>query len=85
MAYSVIPNSLVIGSTTAGADGDRSQFFLPGGITTFITGTGIYYPDGRETQRCGVKPDIIVKPNIESIKQKKDVVLEKAIELIEKK
>jgi hypothetical protein len=85
MAYRVIPNALVIGSTTAGADGNVSQFFLPGGITTFITGIGVYYPNGKETQRYGIIPDIIVKPNIESIKQKKDVVLEKAIELIEKK
>lgn len=85
MAYRVIPNALVIGSTTAGADGNISQFFLPGGITTYISGIGVYYPDGRETQRCGIIPDIIVKPNIESIKQKKDIVLEKAIELIENK
>jgi hypothetical protein len=83
LAYRATPNALVVGSTTAGADGNVSQFSLPGGISTMISGIGIYYPDGRETQRIGIVPDIEVKPTIESIKQRKDIVLEKAIEIIE--
>lgn len=58
MAYRVNPNSTVIGSTTAGADGNVSQFYLPGGISTMISGIGVYYPDGKETQRIGIVPDI---------------------------
>ena len=82
MAFRVAPGATVIGSTTAGADGNVSQFYLPGGIRTMISGIGVYYPDGRETQRIGIVPDIKVKPTIEGIKLKKDELLEKAIEII---
>jgi C-terminal processing protease CtpA/Prc len=82
MAYRVNPNATVIGSTTAGADGNVSQFYLPGGISTLISGIGVYYPDGRETQRIGIVPDIELKPTIRGIKEGRDELLEKAIEII---
>jgi C-terminal processing protease CtpA/Prc len=47
-----------------------------------MTGIGVYYPDGRETQRIGIVPDIEIKPTIEGLKLKRDEVLEKAIEVI---
>ena len=82
MKYQCIPNSIFMGSTTAGADGNVSGFTLPGGVNTSITGIGVYYPDGRETQRIGIVPDIEVKPTIKGIQEGKDEVLEKAIQLI---
>ncbi len=85
MAYRVNPNSIIIGSTTAGADGNVSQIYLPGGISTMISGIGVYYPDGRETQRVGIVPDIVVMPTIQGVKESRDEVLEKAIEVINKK
>lgn len=84
MALEVAPNALVIGSTTAGADGNVTYFDLPGGIKTLMSGIGVYYPDGTETQRIGIVPDIFVKPTIEGIRLGKDEVLEKAIEVINK-
>lgn len=83
MAYRTHPNAIVIGSTTAGADGNVSAFYLPGGIKTKITGIGVYYPDGGETQQVGIIPDIVVKPTVQGIKEGRDELLEKAIELIE--
>ncbi|MBO0359799.1 hypothetical protein J0X19_17690 [Hymenobacter sp. BT186] len=83
MALRTAPNATVIGSTTAGADGDVSTIVLPGGISTRISGLGVYYPDGRETQRVGIIPDIEVKPTIKGIKEGRDEVLEKAVQLIE--
>ncbi|GGA78669.1 S41 family peptidase [Ornithinibacillus halotolerans] len=82
MAFRTAPDVTVIGSTTAGADGDVSLFSLPGGITTGISGIGIYYPDGTETQRVGIVPDITVTPTIEGIRENRDELLEKAVELI---
>jgi C-terminal processing protease CtpA/Prc len=82
MAYRAAPGATVIGSTTAGADGNVSSFGLPGGIGTAISGIGVYYPDGRETQRVGIVPDIEIKPTIEGIKNGRDELLEKAIEII---
>jgi len=82
MMYRAGDNTTIIGSQTAGADGDVSEIFLPGGLRTFISGIGIYYPDGRETQRIGIVPDIEVKPTIKGIREGRDELLEKAIEII---
>ena len=45
-----------------------------------ISGIGIYYPDGIETQRVGIVPDIEVHPTIEGIRQGRDEVLETAFD-----
>jgi hypothetical protein len=83
MAFRVAPKAVVIGGTTAGADGNFSSINLPGGIVTGISGIGVYYPDGRETQRVGIIPDIEVKPTIKGIKEGRDEELEKAIKIID--
>lgn len=82
MAFRAGDNCTIIGSTTAGADGNVSAILLPGGLRTMISGIGVYYPNGKETQRIGIVPDITVKPTIAGIKKGKDEVLEKAIEII---
>jgi C-terminal processing protease CtpA/Prc len=82
MAYRVSPGAVVVGSTTAAADGNVSEIYLPGNLRTMISGIGVYYPDGRETQRIGIVPDIEVKPTIEGIRNGRDELLEKAIEVV---
>jgi C-terminal processing protease CtpA/Prc len=82
MAFRTAPRAIVVGSTTAGADGNVSQFTLPGGISTMISGIGVYYPNGKETQRVGIVPDVIVKPTVKGVAEGKDEPLEKAIEII---
>ncbi|MGM0620211.1 MAG: S41 family peptidase [Bacteroidota bacterium] len=85
MALRVAPDAVVIGSSTAGADGNVSTIMLPGNIRTMISGIGVYYPDGTETQRVGIVPDIEVKPTIEAIREGRDEYLEKALEIIGEK
>ncbi|WP_052444252.1 S41 family peptidase [Flammeovirga sp. OC4] len=82
MALQTAPNVTLIGSQTAGADGNVSEIPLPGGITTLISGIGVFYPDGRETQRIGIVPDIEVYPTPEGLKANKDEILDKALETI---
>jgi len=84
MAFRAGDNTTIIGSTTAGADGNVSAIMLPGGLRTMISGIGVNYPNGEETQRIGIVPDIEVEPSIEGIRQGKDQLLEKAIETIMK-
>jgi C-terminal processing protease CtpA/Prc len=84
MSFSVSPTSKIFGSKTAGANGDVSKITLPGNIITGISGIGVYYPDGRETQRIGIKPNTEIKPTINGIRNNEDEVLEKAIEWIRK-
>ena len=69
-------------SQTGGFDGNNTQIILPGELITFISGNGVYYPDGKGTQRIGLIPDIEVKPSIKGIKEGRDELLEKAIEFI---
>ncbi len=82
MALRTAPNAIVIGSTTAGADGDISAISLPGDIRTVISGLGVFYPDGKPTQRIGIIPNIELKPTIKGIKEGRDELIEKAIEVI---
>lgn len=82
MAFRAGEHTTIIGSTTAGADGNVSAITLPGGMKTMISGIGVYYPNGTETQRVGIVPDLEVKPSVEGIRNGRDEVLEKAVELI---
>ena len=56
LVYKLFPNSTVIGSTTAGADGDLSTINLPGYIVTTMSGLGVYFPDEQEIQWVGKYP-----------------------------
>jgi C-terminal processing protease CtpA/Prc len=82
MILQTAKNVTVIGSQTAGADGTISLFTFPGGYQTAFTGIGIFYPDGRKTQRIGIVPDIRVAQTIDGIRKGKDEILDRAIEFI---
>jgi len=82
MAFQSDPNVTVIGSTTSGADGNVSTIILPGGISTMISGIGVFYPDGTPTQRVGVKIDKLMKPTIKGIREGRDELLEAAKQII---
>lgn len=84
MAFQSSPNVKVIGSQTAGADGNVSTIILPGGISSWISGIGVFYPDGMPTQRVGVKIDYPIKPTVKGITEGRDELLEKAVSLLEK-
>jgi len=74
-------NVTTIGSQTAGADGNTNEIeFI--GFKSLMSGLGVYYPDGSETQRKGVKINIEVYPSIKGIQQGKDEVLDTALEYI---
>jgi hypothetical protein len=75
-------HATVIGSTTAGADGNVSQFALPGGLRTMISGIGVFYPDKKPTQRVGIIPDIEVKPTVAGIRDGRDELLQAAMRQI---
>jgi C-terminal processing protease CtpA/Prc len=82
MAFRVAPGAIVVGSTTAGADGNVSTIPLPGGLRTMISGIGVFYPDKAPTQRIGIVPDVRVEPTIEGIRVGRDEVLEEALRQI---
>lgn len=85
MIFKKVPGVIFVGSQTAGADGNKTAIKLTDGNKLIFSGLGIYYPDGGETQRIGIKPDVIVRPTVESIRNKEDLLLLKAFELIDQK
>ncbi|WP_289118564.1 MULTISPECIES: S41 family peptidase [Bacteroidales] len=82
LVLQAIPGITVIGSRTAGTNGDVHSLPLIGYIPASFSGYGIRYPDGTPTQRVGVRIDEIVEPTIEGVKAGRDEVLERAIEII---
>lgn len=81
MAMQTIDGAITIGRQTSGADGDVVDFTFFDDKTSWITGNGVFYPDGRETQRTGIAIDIEVPLTIEDITKGRDAILEKAIEV----
>jgi C-terminal processing protease CtpA/Prc len=79
MAFRVAPGAVVVGSTTAGADGNVSRIPLPGGRHGMISGIGVFYPDRRPTQRIGIVPDVVARPTRKGIRAGMDEVLEAAL------
>ncbi|EDM34633.1 peptidase S41 [Pedobacter sp. BAL39] len=85
MAFQTSGRTKVIGSASAGADGNISRIVLPGGFSTYFSGIGVYYPDGTNAQQKGVKIDETVRPTIKGISEGVDELLERAKEVIVKK
>lgn len=54
------PQVTVVGTTTAGADGNVVKLSLPGDYVFQVGGIGVKYPDGGQSQRCGVRIDFPV-------------------------
>lgn len=84
MAFKAIAGATIIGSTTAGANGNLADVYLPGGIHSTISSIGIYFPDKTETQCVGIAPHITVFPTVKAIAAGKDELIEKAIQLMNK-
>jgi C-terminal processing protease CtpA/Prc len=73
-----------IGSPTNGANGDVTSLVLPGNLTVRFTGQAVRFADGRQLQRIGVQPHILVQPTIAGVRAGRDEVLEAAIEHLRK-
>lgn len=78
------PKAKVIGGYTSGANGDIIRFNIAD-LETCFTGLGAYYPNGTETQRIGIVPDILIRPTLKGIAEGKDEVLERALKYIKDK
>ena len=72
-----------IGSATQGANGDVTNFSVPGGVSVRFSGQGVWHADGRQLQRVGLQPVVEVRPTLAGIRAGKDEVLEAAIEYLQ--
>jgi len=73
----------IIGTNTAGANGNILPLTLPGGFSTVYTGMRVLGPDGNTFHGHGIEPDIRVEPTLEAIKAGRDEVLERALQFFD--
>ncbi|HEX9082418.1 MAG TPA: S41 family peptidase, partial [Holophagaceae bacterium] len=71
-----------IGTPTAGSNGDITNTVLPGGLTVSFTGQGVEHLDGRQLQRVGLQPKILVSPTLRGLRAGKDEVLDRAVRFL---
>jgi C-terminal processing protease CtpA/Prc len=71
-----------IGSPTAGANGDVTNFGIPGGISLSFSGHDVRHADGRQLQQVGLQPKIPVRPTLSGIRAGHDEVLERAVQYV---
>ena len=72
----------IVGSPTAGANGNITAIQLPGGYRTFFTGMRVINRDGSAHHNQGVIPDIIVRRTPNGIREGRDEELEKGLEVL---
>jgi len=68
-------NATIIGSPTAGAMSNFTNYTIPGNIRLWLSFYGI--------KREGIQPDIFIRPTIKGIQAGKDEVLERAIKYLQ--
>jgi C-terminal processing protease CtpA/Prc len=74
----------IVGSTTAGTNGNINPFALPGGYTVSWTGMRVLKHDGSRHHGVGIAPTTPVTPTAQGVADGTDEVLLKAIEVIGK-
>jgi len=74
----------IVGSPTRGANGDVTTVALVGGMYATFTGHDVRHADGRQLQRRGLQPDVVVRPTVAGVRAGRDEVLERALALLKK-
>lgn len=90
MAIKKMPKSTFVGEATWGATGpvsdasiyNHGSFKIPGFLSVFTSTTQFKYIDNKIYEGLGITPDIPVMFNINSVLNKRDDILERAISLI---
>jgi len=75
----------IVGSTTAGTNGNVNPFMLPGGYRVAWTGMQVLKHDGSQHHGVGIAPTVPVTPTTKGISEGRDEVLEKAVEVMKAK
>ena len=78
--FKTYPNTIFIGSPTAGTNGEATLISLPGGYKFRMTSAKITYMDGNSSVGKGIQPDVFVIPTKDGLLQNQDEVLQKAID-----
>jgi C-terminal processing protease CtpA/Prc len=72
----------IVGQSTAGANGNVNPFAIPGGFRVTWTGMKVTKHDGSQHHLVGIQPTIPMERTIAGIREGRDELLEKALEVI---
>jgi hypothetical protein len=73
----------IVGSPTAGANGNMVGFRVPSGVAIGFTGMRVTAHDGTSSRHVtGIRPDIAVAPTLAGIRELRDEVLDRALQHI---
>ncbi len=74
--------AIFVGTQTSGANGGVTRTILPGGIVVNFTGYSVRYADGGQFQRIGIIPDIEARLTLRGIREGRDELVERAVEVL---
>ncbi len=72
----------IVGGPTAGANGNIRRVGLPTGSMVIFTGMKVTRHDGTRSHLVGIRPTIPVEPTLAGIREGRDEVLDRALEVI---
>jgi C-terminal processing protease CtpA/Prc len=72
----------IVGSPTAGTNGDVNPIDLPGGYTFTWTGLKVTKFDGSQHHLIGIQPTVPLARTLKAVLEGRDEFVEKAVELI---
>jgi carboxyl-terminal processing protease len=78
-----LPNAILLGDTTRGSTGNPKEFILSNGWKYHISSWQSVTPDFEFIEDQGIAPDVVINNTEESVEEGRDLILEKAIELLE--
>jgi hypothetical protein len=73
----------IVGTPTAGTNGNVASFVVPGGFRIMFTGMRVTRHDGKTRRHLfGIEPDVLVAPSVTALRAGHDEVLERALALV---
>jgi C-terminal processing protease CtpA/Prc len=74
----------IVGSPTAGTNGNINPFMLPGGYFVSWTGMKVLKHDGSRHHGVGIQPTVPVSRTIQGVIKGSDEILERALKVVSK-
>lgn len=72
----------IVGQSTAGANGGINPFEVLGGYDIYWTGMRVQKHDSSQHHLVGIQPDVVAERTIEGVRNGRDEVLEKALDVL---
>lgn len=82
IVFKAMKRGVVVGMPTGGSTGQPVNIRLPGGGSARFCSKRDVGPDGEEFVGKGIAPDILVTPTAADVRDGRDTVLEKALEIL---